>query len=122
MSTRRTSKEAHDRINRTGELGAMQVKVYNALYTSGPLTGRQLNEMLSNTPDNSASFHKRLSELRKWGVVMEVGERRDSRTGMMNTLWDVTDMMPMKPEEPPTTVVIPTGCCPHCGQVLKAEV
>jgi hypothetical protein len=97
----------------------MQTKVYNELFVYGPLPGRQLNERLSTIPDNSASFHKRLSELKRWGVVQEVGERRDERARMMNIPWDVTDAMPIAPVT--RRKKTPAGMCPHCGQHLPGE-
>jgi len=95
--SRHTSVEAFRDINSSGKLGEMQIKVYNALYQKGPLTGRELDQMLGRHSDKAASFHKRLAELKRWGVVIEVGERPDKFTGQNSIEWDVTANKPVDP-------------------------
>ena len=105
---RQTSVAAWNSINQSGVLGSMQVRVYNILYLYGPLTGRQLNKIMASAGDKSPSFHKRLAELKRWGVIKETGcIHIDEFTHQKNILWDVTDRMPVEPikKKPMRTII-----------------
>lgn len=49
----------------------------------------------------SETIRNRLTELRNYGVIQEVGKAYDVHTGMLVILWDVTPNLPnkIKPKE-----------------------
>lgn len=89
--TRLTSMEAYQEIQSSGLLGKRQKHAYNVLYEHGPLTGNELSEEMK-----IPGQWKRCSELKNKGLVIEVGERRCSVTGVNCYIWDVTGEFPKK--------------------------
>lgn len=46
-------------------------------------------------PDtNPSSFHARLSELKTYGVIAEIGEKQDAISNQSCYIWDLTDKLP----------------------------
>lgn len=91
MTVRRTSVESYEAIRASGRLSRMRWRVYDFLYRHGPLTGHELDDRMAVVGETKTSYHKRLSELERLGVVETVGERRCSVTGMTALLWATTD-------------------------------
>jgi DNA-binding Lrp family transcriptional regulator len=87
-------------INEDGRLSRARLDVYNCIATNGPLTQNKIDRLLHST-----SAHKRVSELVERGVVKGVGDTVDPATNETNTLWDVTENLPV---EPTTHVSSPT--------------
>ncbi len=110
--TRTTSRAAYDEIRRTGTLSKQRWLVYRALYHNGPLTSRELDQLMAKPDEAAASYHKRLSELERLGVAGVVGKKTCTITGMKAQLWDVTDSTP-KPREKKKR-------CPHCNQPMRS--
>lgn len=95
-----TSKQAYKDIHESGYLTKKQKEVYNWIIATGPMTANEINKHTKST-----SNHKRLSELKDKGLVMECGSRRDEATHKMVTVWgktpsgytpQVTDKKPTK--------------------------
>lgn len=122
--TRRTSAAAYRRLVIEGALPRKRAAAYAVLYHVGPATtGRILQEArrirdrlaglalagdpLANLGWPVAEVAKmsrndlasRISECRRQGVVDEVGEEADPRTGHRSILWDVSDRQLARPLE-----------------------
>lgn len=87
---RQTSIQAYQQIEAHGLLSRVRWVVYSHLFRHGPLTGSELNSQLGGV-----SFHKRLSELERLGVVYTMGKRNCDVTGMECEQWDVTAGLPV---------------------------
>lgn len=85
---RKTSKDAWDSLKRGGRLGQRQMGAYEWLFQNGPATGKR-GDKESGMGD---TYHKRLSELERMGLVEEVKKDVDPLTGEEATYWDVTDI------------------------------
>jgi hypothetical protein len=77
-----TPADAFQRIRDEGLLSERQFLVFQAIFTAGSATGKQLRASLSY-----ASAHKRLSELRALGVV-------EASSGSSAAEWRVTGRLP----------------------------
>lgn len=89
---RMTSKQAYRQIKAEGLLGRMQFKVYRTLHKRGPMTGNELNHRLL-----CMSAHKRLSELKRLGVIEELCVRKDRYSGRSALVWRVVrDVVPKR--------------------------
>lgn len=87
--TRRTSADVYRQIQDEGLLSRSRFRVYKALHEHGPLTGKELNDLL-----DSDSAHKRLSELRDLGAAVE-GDVRECRiSGRRSIEWTLTGDLP----------------------------
>jgi len=93
--TRETSAQAFRQIQADGSLSRMRWKVYEHLFHHGPLTRSELDSRLKGPKEVNPSYHKRLSELERQGVVKTVGRRACSITGRECELWDVTANLPV---------------------------
>lgn len=89
---RSTSIQAYQAMLQSGLLGARQKQAYAVLFHFGPLTGNELSARMK-----MPGQWKRCSELKKRGLVTEVGERNCSITGINCITWDVTSNVPQKP-------------------------
>jgi len=87
---RQTSIQAYQQIEANGLLSRVRWLVYAHLFHHGPLTGSELNSQMSGV-----SYHKRLSELERLGVVQTCGRRRCTITDMECEQWDVTANLPV---------------------------
>lgn len=92
---RKTSIVAYNTIKNNGVLKSMRLKVYEMLYAHGPLTGRELDQMMARAGETRTSYHKRLSELQAMGVVETTSVRACRVSQQMAVQWDVTDQLPV---------------------------
>jgi hypothetical protein len=92
---RQTSLAAYNEIKASGLLSRMRWIVYDHLYHHGPLTRTEVDLHLKRDDEVNPSYHKRLSELERAGVVTTVGRKTCSITGKECELWDVTDALPV---------------------------
>lgn len=101
LMTRQTSIETYNEINTNGLLSKRKWEAYDLLFYYGPATSTELTNKFKETRSLSilGGIHQRLSELERIGVIMEVGKKLNPTTKMMNTLWDVTDKLPIKLEK-----------------------
>lgn len=99
-STRKTSREAFDAIQRGGLLTKLKLRVYAQLFAFGPLTAGECAKVLiqaTNGRTQIDSIRPRFAQLKALGVIEEVGERICNVTGHKAILWDVTGNLPVKP-------------------------
>lgn len=90
---RQTSIDAYRQIRDGGLLSLMRWQVYEVLYEHGPLTAREVGSYMRGAMKLNA--WKRLSELERQRVVIDVGLRECSVTGHVVTLWDVSGELPI---------------------------
>lgn len=96
--TRQTSIEAYNTIKENGLLSKRRWEVYQTLYEHGPLSQVETSFSLRGKLD--WGINPRFSELKKMGLIIEVGKTIDPRTGQTVLLWDVTSNLPKKFEKP----------------------
>ena len=82
---KQTSVEAFELLV-NGKLNTVQMSVYHHLLNNGPMTGREINNALGGD-----SYHKRLSELKRQGMVYEDDVRKCSISGIKATVWAALD-------------------------------
>jgi hypothetical protein len=97
MTVRDTSIEAYHTIKSSGLLGGRQKHAYSVLLEFGPLTGNELSIKMG-----IPGQWKRCSELKKKGLVTEVGERVCTVTERNCIIWGVTSNPPTPAEPKPT--------------------
>jgi hypothetical protein len=86
---RQTSIKAFHAVSASGVISARRKQAYQYLYDHGPLTGSELCK-IAGVP----GLWKRLSELRRMKLVMEIGERICTISNQKCIEWDVTANMP----------------------------
>lgn len=86
--TRETSFEAYRHLVNGGRLSEAQANVYSELYAHGPMTAQELVRAM-----RYQHAEKRLSELRRLGVVKELAPRECNVTGRRALVWDVTRLV-----------------------------
>lgn len=106
--TRRTSIDAYNKIKEDGTLSRLRWAAYDFLFFNGPLTTRGVHGGIKQIAKDVGIVSARLAELTDMGVVEDVGTVECKETGMMVTLWDVTDRLPVKYEKPKKYK------CKHC--------
>lgn len=89
--TRETSIEAYQKIQANGLLSKRRWEVYDWIYNNGPCVGNDI-------PIDGG--WKVTSQLKKIGVLKEVGEGISKKTGFKGVLWDVTEKIPEKIKSP----------------------
>lgn len=94
---RSTSVEAYHKVQESGLLADRQREAYRTFYSHGPLTGQELNSLM--TGDGA---WKLCAPLKGLGLIHEVGKTKCKVTGNTAYLWDVTSKLP--PEEKPVRV------------------
>lgn len=103
MGVRQTSIDCYNEIKANGLLSKRRMEVYEILFHHGQLTANEIVRVSKaeypNT--NPSSFHARLSELKRYGVIIEVGEKRDEVSGNNCYIWDLTDNLPSKSASSP---------------------
>lgn len=87
---RHTSLAAYRALQQSGALSSMRWVVYDCLFHFGPMTRSELDARLRGKATVNPSYHKRLCELERMGVVARFGTRPCSVTGRDCFLWDVT--------------------------------
>jgi hypothetical protein len=90
---RQTSILAYESIKASGKLSEMRWKVYDFLFSNGPLTSRELDAKMATPGETRLSYHKRLSELESMGLVYEIEDRICPVTNHLVIVWDVTNAM-----------------------------
>jgi predicted transcriptional regulator len=96
MTTRDTSVEALMHIRASGLLKAAKMQVYEYMFEHGPCTSKEIVAALKTRDDQYSTFNARLSDLRKQGVVRNVGKTKCPLSNRTVQLWDVTSNLPMK--------------------------
>ncbi len=91
---RPTSAEAYRLAEESGLLSRMRLEVFRFLCFKGPSTQHEIDVGCAGQGERAASYHKRVSELVKMGVVAEVGQRPCTITKNQAVVWDVTGRMP----------------------------
>lgn len=96
--TRQTSIEAYHKIKNNGLLSKRRWQVYDYLFQFGPQTAKQIMLGLSNSRSkfHGGTFTGRLSELKRAGVVDDVGQIKCEFSGSTVYIWDITDQLPKK--------------------------
>lgn len=96
MNIRQTSIDCYNKIKANGLLSKRRLEVYEILFKNGPLTANEIVRIAkASYPDvNPSSFHARLSELKKYGVIIEIGEKKDIISNNTCYIWDLTDRLP----------------------------
>lgn len=87
---RKANENTYRYIIEKGLLSKPHLAMYEALFHSGPLTLREINDRFGG-PD----LHSRLIELEKLGVAVEIGFKVCSITNQESMSWDVTNKLPM---------------------------
>ena len=77
-----TSVMSYTDLKASGKLGELQQKAYEKLLTIGPSTGQELSTNAAHP-----GLWKRLSELKKYGLVVEAGKRQCYVTGKTCLVW-----------------------------------
>ena len=93
--TRETTIEAYHRADATGLIQGIKLKVLEILAKHGPMTANEMRKY-GDPSANSGVYGTRLSELKRMGVVQEVGERPCETTGYSAIEWDLTGNLPVK--------------------------
>lgn len=95
---RQTSIDCYNEIKANGLLSKRRMEVYEILFNHGAMTANEIvrKSKISYPNTNPSSFHARLSELKKYGVIIEVGEKKDVISGNNCYIWDLTDRLPDK--------------------------
>jgi hypothetical protein len=72
------------------------MEVYEILFEHGAMTANEIVRIskVSYPNTNPSSFHARLSELKKYGVIIETGEKKDAVSNHNCYIWDLTDNLP----------------------------
>ena len=93
---RQTSAVAYQQIKDEGLLSKLQEQVYRTLYRNGPLTATEVFLSMGIAKHGQGAVTPRFAELKRAGVIQEVGVRTCSVTGRNVIEWDVTDQLPRK--------------------------
>lgn len=96
---RQTSELAYRTIQECGLLSELRFAVYDVLYQYGPMTAHEtwhkMKELdLAIIKDKRDGITQRFSELKRLGVIGELGKRQCSYTSMVAIEWDVTANLP----------------------------
>lgn len=102
---RKTSLEVYRQIEAEGLLARQMLETYKVVYECGPMTSGEAFAMLNkgNPIKALTQSRARFTDMRRMGVLSEVGERACRVTGRNAILWDVTDKLPVKVEKPKRT-------------------
>lgn len=92
--TRQTSIDAYRIIERNGLLKGLQWMVYQYVCKNGPVTQQQTRLALGGNKD-SGVITTRFSELKRKGVIIEVGEVQNKPSKMNVYLWQDTGKLPI---------------------------
>jgi hypothetical protein len=88
--TRDTSINAYNAIINDGLLKKQQMSVYKAVFRLKNVTGHEVDEYMG-----TQDAHKRLSEIRDKGVIMENGQKLCRVTSRNVIAWAVTGDLPI---------------------------
>ncbi len=98
---RDTSIETYREIMESGLLSKMRQVTYELLYKYGPCTASELMDHAKRSHEywsheTIETIGRRLPELAKLGVAIEVSKRPSKTTGRMAYVWKTTDQKPVK--------------------------
>jgi len=100
---RATSVAAHRAILDDGTISGQQKRIYGCLFGQGPMTATECIRWINSHPSFSGLIseqtHTRFAELRRRGVIREVGKKVCAHTKKRCIAWDVTSSMPLPPEK-----------------------
>jgi hypothetical protein len=91
---RQTSIDAYHQVVESGYLGVMQMKAYDGLHQLGTATSHELDAFLSKPGETRPGYHKRLSELKRMGLVSDTTRRICRITKREAIEWRLTDRVP----------------------------
>jgi hypothetical protein len=96
MAVRQTSIDAYNKLKASGKVGQRRLEIYGALFLYGPATSNRLKRQMRTNPLYSEvsidSAEKRLTELTRMGLVVEVGTEVDLVTGSTGMVFDCTNL------------------------------
>ena len=92
--TRQTSIEAYNYIRENGLLSKMRFKVYDYVFRNGPCTIMETNLALNKGGVWNGTCTARFSELKRLGVIVEVGKKVCPHTNRNVLIWDTTTNLP----------------------------
>lgn len=100
-NVRETSIEAYRQIEQEGLLSKMRWLAYKTVFHHGPMTSAEACAALNQNDKSQApsQLRARFTELRKMGVLKEVGKKPCSITRRKAILWDVTGNLPSENPE-----------------------
>ncbi len=130
---RATSIAAYRAVMCDGTIGRQHALLYAMLYASGPMTATECiskaNAKLLREDRQAISeqTHTRFAELRRRGLIREVGKKVCTHTTKRCIAWDVTSSPPLPPEkteptEQKPTPSVPTSAGPTPAQFAAASV
>lgn len=94
---RQTSIKVYRQIQKEGLVKGWRWHVYSTLFHHGPLTqGECWKDHFSETQRHNVC--PRFAELKKLGLIVEVGNKQCRVTGRNCISWDVTGDLPTKPK------------------------
>jgi hypothetical protein len=107
---RQTSLLAYDTIKQNNLLSKMQLTAYELLIRHGAATAKELARFAEENPGiigrmDSDSLHKRMSELKRLGAVVESGVRDCRITGRQAIVWELSGKLPQRPEPRKSRVI-----------------
>lgn len=89
---RQTSIATYHAIRASGVLSRMRLRVYDWRYTNGEATRSELDQGMKSAGEVNPSYHKRLSELERMGLVSVMHERPCKVTGRVCMAWETTNL------------------------------
>ena len=87
---RQTSKNAHQELTKSGAVSGLQLVAWETLKQHGPLTARELDREAG-----TSGLWKRLSELKRLGMIAEDQIRECSVSGNFVLTWRITTPLPL---------------------------
>lgn len=90
----RKVRAAHTKIRKGFLLSPMRLQVYSALVKLGPSTSGEITRYLSTSRTANPSYHRRLSELARLGVVTRTRGYTCSVTGRKADVWQANGELP----------------------------
>lgn len=120
---RATSVTAHEAVMQDGTVRDQQKQIYSALYRWGPMTATECIQVVNTAGDRkiSENTHTRFAELRRRGVIHEVGKKVCKHTKKRCISWDVTGEPPLPAEKGEPRPSTPTVSEPTAGQFAAAS-
>jgi len=119
--TRETSIAVYRQIDEEGLLKKLQMKVYSIVFRHGPMSARMAQEIFndeSNSEKHNDVVDQRMSELKRFGVIRELPEKRICESSGRRVLWwDVTENLPKKEKKGMSKALIITNIV-NCGKKM----
>lgn len=89
-----TSIAAYQAVKESGFLSGLREEIYDLLHTHGALTQGEIWSMYMSQYQRP-SISPRFAELKKMGLIREIGKRECWYSGVESMIWEVTDNMPL---------------------------